>query len=498
MNKRRKLPNAFNKSISEIRLLKIIAFALLTFSLSANAIVIRHDISDQKYIKLGQQYRASIVQIEGCTGTLIDKYWLLTAAHCAAGREDQLFRAGHLDQTYRIESITIHPNYNAHDVSAYDIALIQLKEPITNGKPAKLYPFNNEKGKQVVFVGNGVFGNGRDGLIRQDFTLRGATNTIVELTDKTIGFTFDSPQNATVLEGISGPGDSGGPAFVTIDSQLYVVGVSSHQVINSFDEAHYGVNEYYTRVSTFFQWVTSVIENTDHALPPPSHLVIDAIKANNRERLVESIDNEVVINLPIMNEALYQSVVLNRIDLAKLLISKGVETKCISIFNMSLFEFSLLNGRNDFFEMLLNGVKSAENLHGSESTILPLLIASFSDDPELLNKVKRAVSQGANINAKDNSGNTALLLAGWSTDNILLIRYLIESGANINESNKNGDTALMDAAYLDKPELLRYLLLSGADPSLKNLNGNSAMDLATNNSNRELILAEMNKRKKSL
>jgi ankyrin repeat protein len=492
MNKRRKLPNACIKSM-----LVIIAFAILTFSLSANAIVTRHDISDQEYIKLGQKHKASIVQIEGCAGTLIDKYWLLTAAHCVAGREDQIFRASHLDQTYRIESIAIHPNYNAHDVSAYDIALIQLKEPITNGKPAKLYPFNNEKGKQVVFVGNGVFGNGRDGLIRQDFKLRGATNTIVELTDKTIGFTFDSPQNATDLEGISGPGDSGGPAFVTIDSQLYIVGVSSHQVINSFNEAHYGVNEYYIRVSTFIQWVTSVIDNTDHALPPPSHSVIDAIKGNNRERLVESFDNEVLINLPIMNEAFYQSVVHDRIELAKFLISKGVQTKNIRIFNMSLFEFSLLNGRNEFFEMLLNGAKSAENLHDSESTILPLLIASFSDDPELLNKVKRAVTQGANINAKDNSGNTALLVGGWSTDNILLIRYLIESGSNINESNKNGDTPLMDAAYLDKPEFVRYLLISGADPSLKNLNGDSAMDLAKSNTSRELILAEMNKRNMS-
>ena len=162
---------------------------------------------------------------------------------------------------------------------------------------------------------------------------------------------------------------------------------------------------------------------------------------------------------------------------------------------MSLFEFSLLNGRKDFFEMLLNSEESIENLHDSESAVLPLLIASFSDDPKLLNKVKRAVMQGANINAKDNYGNTALLVAGWSTDNFHLIRYLVESGANINESNQNGDTPLMDAAYLDKSEFVRYLLVSGADPSLKNFNGDSAMDLAKTDTNRELIMAEITKRK---
>lgn len=470
---------------------------LSVLSFNANAIVIRHDVQDQEYLKLGQKYQASIVQIEGCTGTLIDQNWLLTAAHCVSGREDMLFVANHINNTYRIESVIVHPNYDVNDISAYDIALVQLKEPITNGKPAKIYSLDNEKGKQVVFVGKGVSGNGRDGLTKNDFKLRGATNTIVEQKDKVIGFKFDSPQNATDLEGISGPGDSGGPAFVNVDSQLYVVGVSSYQEPNSYEEAHYGVKEYYTRVSAFHQWVTSVMENTKHAVSPPSHALIDAIKANDSKQLIESTTNKLFSNQLLMNEAFYQAVINNRVELANQLINKGARTKSVKIFNMSLYEFSLLSGQNDFFEMLVGKAKYDEKLYGNQSNVLPLLVASFSEDLRLVEKVKRALSQGANINAKDNSGNTALHVAIWSTNNIALIRYLVESGANVNAMTQNGDTPLMDAAYLDKPEFLSYLLLSGADTTLKNFNGNSALDLTQNEASKELIKSAVMKSIKS-
>jgi ankyrin repeat protein len=147
--------------------------------------------------------------------------------------------------------------------------------------------------------------------------------------------------------------------------------------------------------------------------------------------------------------------------------------------------------------MLVNEAKADEKLYNKQSVVLPLLIASFSGDTDLVDKVKRAISQGANINAKDNSGNSALHVTAWSTDNITLMRYLVESGANINATTQNGDTPLMDSAYLNKSEFLRYLLISGADPSLKNLSGSSALDLAKTETNRSLIKAEMLKRKKS-
>jgi hypothetical protein len=76
-------------------------------------------------------------------------------------------------------------------------------------------------------------------------------------------FTFDSPDssNATDLEGISGPGDSGGPAYIKRDGILYVIGVSSGQdsrPSKTHKQGSYGVFEYYVRVSHFSDWIRSV------------------------------------------------------------------------------------------------------------------------------------------------------------------------------------------------------------------------------------------------
>lgn len=221
----------------------------------AHGIVIRDDVSDRKYQELGEQYSSSVAYIGGCVATLVEQYWLLTAAHCMRDEGRNLETALHLEAPYRVKEIFVHPSR--------DIALIQLKDPIRNGKPANLYNQINEVGQAVVFVGNGGFGNGRDGLSGDDGEIRGATNTVIEASKCNLVFLFDTPKTATNLEGISGPGDSGGPAFVEIDKTLYVVGVSAYQKSNGFKEGHYGVKEYYTRVSSHYPWLRGIVDNTE-------------------------------------------------------------------------------------------------------------------------------------------------------------------------------------------------------------------------------------------
>ena len=46
-------------------------------------------------------------------------------------------------------------------------------------------------------MGRGTFGNGQDGLIRDDAKQRGATNTVASANEHVIGFTFNKPETAT-------------------------------------------------------------------------------------------------------------------------------------------------------------------------------------------------------------------------------------------------------------------------------------------------------------
>jgi len=197
-------------------------------------------------------------------GMLIAPIWVLSAAHVAT----ELLQGSDIDiaeEFYTIEKIFLHPgfrNYSETDEMAEnDIALIQLRRPVETVSPLPLYTQRDELGKTVTFVGRGDFGNGLIGPDSVDGRLRMATNRIEETDDQWLVFKFDAPPACTELEGISGPGDSGGPALIETDQGWVIAGISSGQndLGQGLGEGHYGVWEYYTRVSFQLDWIESVV-----------------------------------------------------------------------------------------------------------------------------------------------------------------------------------------------------------------------------------------------
>jgi ankyrin repeat protein len=90
-----------------------------------------------------------------------------------------------------------------------------------------------------------------------------------------------------------------------------------------------------------------------------------------------------------------------------------------------------------------------------------------------------------NARAKDGGQNTPLLTAiehyledKDRQETALVIRILIHLGADINAADVKGDTALAIAAAHNQPELIRLLIELGADPARRMGNGRTPLDYA--------------------
>jgi Trypsin len=246
----------------------LIALAITAAVAHPAAIVMRHDREDSRYVELAKRFPMSVTirratgQRFGDEATLIRPTWVLTAAHVTTrlGPGD-LVEAG--ATTRRMARVVRHPEWQGEASVRADIALIEFDEPFPGITPALLYKATDEAGLVVTFVGRGGYGTGLTGPKAEDRVPRAATNRVDAVDGTLLRFRFDAPDDpgVTDLEGVSGPGDSGGAAYLVRDDVTYVVGVSSSQDARPTGRqpGRYGVIELYPRVSSFVSWIESVV-----------------------------------------------------------------------------------------------------------------------------------------------------------------------------------------------------------------------------------------------
>jgi hypothetical protein len=229
----------------------------------ASGIIIRDDRADARYLALGAQFPAECSIGRAGEGTLITPDWVVTAAHVARGSSSPTVNFDGVE--YKIAAKFIYPNWQ--DMQPNDIGLIKLAEPVIGITPIRVYEGTDEAGKQVIFVGRGGTGTGLTGPTHEDRQKRGATNTVESVDHDWLHFTFREPASATDLEGVSGPGDSGGPALIEKSGKYFVAGISVWGQPGKNGRGTYGAQEGYTRVSSYIGWIKNTLSGKSKPLP---------------------------------------------------------------------------------------------------------------------------------------------------------------------------------------------------------------------------------------
>ncbi len=135
---------------------------------------------------------------------------------------------------------------------------------------------------------------------------------------------------------------------------------------------------------------------------------------------------------------------------------------------------AVLKGNAEQIRLFLEYKANIFALNGKRES--PLL-AAFRQGPELT----AVLLDTQRVKIRDDSGSTPLMLAVRHQDNPAILKLLIELGAEVNARSNSGDSALHLALQRDRRDLGELLIAAGADIFIANMQGELPVSLAIKN-----------------
>jgi len=259
--------------------------------------------------------------------------------------------------------------------------------------------------------------------------------------------------------------------------------------------------------------------------------VVSDIQEDNIDNIKSIIDqNPGLINYQMDNNKstlLLQACLLSKPDLIKLFIEKGADVNMESNETTPL----CISAFNNCFQCVKILISNGANINGTDDVKkIPLMYAlsnshglfSMNNNEEIpthvktnyIELIKFLITNGSQLNHKDDYGWTSLFYAIEYGSPIQLIDFLLQNGADvtlvnnigysalqlackrrsldvvktlfknsnikdtINNTDKLGETPLIEATKRNNFEIVEFLLNSGADPSIKDTNDFTALKYA--------------------
>ena len=206
-------------------------------------------------------------------------------------------------------------------------------------------------------------------------------------------------------------------------------------------------------------------------------------------------ENELYTDFTLLHEA----PIGGNLEIARLLLGLGADVNAASSNNMTPLHYAAVTGTNEVLGELINAGASVHAVDGEGLT--PLMHATSCDlfatehlaSQECIDFatcVRWLIANGADVNARSNDGNTALLLlasGAWEADvDVEIALDLLHAGAEVDVKNDKDDVALVEASR-NLPRVASLLIDRGARIEIAGSGGMLPLHRAAENGHEDLV-----------